>query len=63
LREGGKRKYIIDEVKLYLYDDMDNDPKTRKETKKSGKDKAGDVYSKKHVRLQEALREKREKSK
>jgi hypothetical protein len=40
---------------------MDNDPKTRKETKKSGKDKAGDVYSKKHVRLQEALREKRDK--
>jgi hypothetical protein len=38
---------------------MDSDPKTRKETKKSGKDKSSDVYSKKHVRMQEALLEKR----
>ena len=38
-----------------------DDPKTRKETKKSAKDKKQPLYSTKHVRLLEALKEKRSK--
>lgn len=30
-----------------------DEPKTRRETKKTKKEKAGDKYSKKHVRIQE----------
>jgi hypothetical protein len=41
---------------------MDNQPKTRKESKKSAKEKAAGkdtCYSSKHVRQMEALQEKR----
>lgn len=38
---------------------MDQDPKTRKESKKSAKDKAR-LYSSKHVRQVEALRTSKE---
>lgn len=38
-----------------------DDPKTRRETKKDPKDKKQTVYSTKHVRLLEALKEKRSK--
>ena len=37
---------------------MDFQPKTRKETKKSAKDKAAECYSAKHVRQMEALKSK-----
>ena len=37
------------------------DPKTRRETKKSAKDKKQPVYSTKHIRTVEALKEKRSK--
>lgn len=43
---------------------MDSDPKTRKESKKSAKDKANGkdtCYSAKHVRQLQALNEKRKK--
>ena len=36
-------------------------PKTRQETKKSGKNKDKTIYSNKHVRAMEALREKKGK--
>jgi hypothetical protein len=35
---------------------MDSDPKTRRESKKSAKDKKESCYSSKHVRQLEALR-------
>jgi hypothetical protein len=35
-----------------------DEPKTRRETKKTKKEKAGDKYSKKHVRLVEKLLQK-----
>ena len=39
-----------------MYISMDPQPKTRRESKKSAKDKKGNsVYSAKHVRAQEAL--------
>lgn len=37
------------------------DPKTRRETKKDPKDKKQSVYSAKHIRMLEALKEKRSK--
>lgn len=36
-----------------------DDPKTRRETKKSAKDKNKSIYSAKHVRLLEALKSKK----
>jgi hypothetical protein len=38
-----------------------DDPKPRRETKKSPKDKKQSVYSTKHIRTVEALKEKRSK--
>jgi hypothetical protein len=35
-----------------------DEPKTRRETKKSDKEKKGGVYTSKHVRIQEAIKEK-----
>ena len=35
---------------------MENTPKTRRESKKSAKDKKSDIYSAKHIRQLEALR-------
>jgi hypothetical protein len=43
---------------------MDNQPKTRRESKKSAKEKAqgkNTIYSSKHVRQMEALKEKSKK--
>jgi len=38
-----------------------DEPRPRKETKKSAKDKKQPIYSTKHVRMLEALKEKRSK--
>ena len=38
---------------------MDSPPKTRRESKKSSKEKKNACYSGKHIRTQEALAEKR----
>lgn len=38
-----------------------DDPKTRRETKKDPKDKKQPIYSTKHIRMVEALKEKRSK--
>jgi hypothetical protein len=38
---------------------MENDPKTRREAKKTAKEKKAQVYSSKHVRQLEALKAKR----
>jgi hypothetical protein len=40
---------------------MDSQPLTRKESKKSAKDKKQSIYSSKHIRTLEALKEKRSK--
>ena len=39
---------------------MDNQPKTRKESKKDSRQKSGGKYSQKHIRAVEALIEKRQ---
>lgn len=38
-----------------------DDPKTRKESKKDPKDKKQSIYSTKHIRMAQALKEKRSK--
>ena len=40
---------------------MDSQPQTRRESKKSSKDKKHSIYSTKHIRTLEALKEKRSK--
>ena len=40
---------------------MDSQPQTRRESKKSAKDKTQSIYSTKHIRTLEALKEKRSK--
>jgi len=38
-----------------------DEPKTRRESKKTDKEKKGGVYTTKHVRIQEAIKEKTSK--
>ena len=45
--------YVILCSKEY-WSEMEDQPKTRQESKKKPKDKRADVYSAKHIRLQEA---------
>ena len=40
---------------------MDSDPKTRRESKKDKREKAGDKYGQKHIRKVEALTTKKQK--
>lgn len=53
--------FIGNELKFYTKANLMDDPKTRRESKKDRREKAGGKYSTKHVRLMETLREKQKK--
>jgi hypothetical protein len=53
--------FIENELKFYTKANLMDDPKTRRESKKDRREKAGGKYSTKHVRLMETLREKQQK--